>query len=462
MFKTFLVEILAKLGVDRAVAFTVASRGLSTLFGPINVIVICTFLNPAEQGFYYTFASLLSLQVFVELGLTFVVLQCASHERARLELTSEGVLSGDAERVSRLVSLTRLALKWYSVAATAMVLILLPVGRSFLFANAKGAANVLWQVPWTAVVLGSALALVITPLLAILEGCGFVAEIASMRTVSTVIGALVLWVGLLAGFKLFACALVSWWSVLWQVLWLLSTRRITIRQLLFSRVTASVSWRTDVWPFQWRIALSWMSGYLIFQLFNPMLFAMQGPVVAGRMGMSLNTANSLANLAMAWMITKSAPFGNLVACEEYETLDRLFFATLRRSWCVLLICCCAAFLVILGLNIAGHRLASRFLDPLTMAILLLNALVNHIVSSEALYLRAHKREPFLVTSLVLAVLVPASSYLFGRAFGPVGMVSAYFSINLLIGLGIGTIIFVNCRRMWHGPRAGAVIRTLAY
>lgn len=33
-----------------------------------------------------------------------------------------------------------------------------------------------------------------------------------------------------------------------------------------------VSWKTEIWPLQWRIALSWLSGYFIFQLFTPILF----------------------------------------------------------------------------------------------------------------------------------------------------------------------------------------------
>ncbi len=45
-----------------------------------------------------------------------------------------------------------------------------------------------------------------------------------------------------------------------------------------------ISWRREVWPFQWKIAVSWLCDYFIFQLFTPVLFAFRGPVEAGQDG----------------------------------------------------------------------------------------------------------------------------------------------------------------------------------
>jgi hypothetical protein len=82
---------------------------------------------------------------------------------------------------------------------------------------------------------------------------------------------------------------------------------------------------------QWRIALSWVSGYFIFQLFTPVLFAYQGAVVAGQMGMSLSIATALNTLALAWINTKAPMFGLLIARGEFAALDRLFFRSLRQA-----------------------------------------------------------------------------------------------------------------------------------
>jgi hypothetical protein len=71
------------------------------------------------------------------------------------------------------------------------------------------------------------------------------------------------------------------------------------------------------------------------------------------------------------------------------------------------------------------------------------------VFSEAIYLRAHKQERFLVNSIVGAVLMLISSFVLGKYFGSTGMVSGYLAVTTLVGLGFGTSIFFKYRRIWH-------------
>ena len=47
------------------------------------------------------------------------------------------------------------------------------------------------------------------------------------------------------------------------------------------------------------------------------------------MGMSLTVTGALSAVALAWMNTKSSPFGALVAQRKFDELDRLFFRTLN-------------------------------------------------------------------------------------------------------------------------------------
>ena len=62
-------------GVDRPVAYVILGRGWSVLAGPITLYMIASFLTRDEQGYYYTFGSILGLQIFFELGLSYVILQ---------------------------------------------------------------------------------------------------------------------------------------------------------------------------------------------------------------------------------------------------------------------------------------------------------------------------------------------------------------------------------------------------
>src|ERR1035437_9646960 len=62
------------IGLDRAVAFTVLWRGWGAATGVVTLLFIAHFLTLTEQGYYYTFSSLVALQIVFELGFSVVIL----------------------------------------------------------------------------------------------------------------------------------------------------------------------------------------------------------------------------------------------------------------------------------------------------------------------------------------------------------------------------------------------------
>lgn len=438
-------------GLDRAITYTITARFWSALAGIVNVLLIARFLTPTEQGYYYTFASLVALQIVFELGFSFVVLQLAAHERAQLIILPDGRVGGDAVAYARLASILQMSIRWYTVAGVLMATALLPAGLYFFHSHEGTGTVVFWRLPWCLVVVATMLAFQIDPVFSFLEGCGYVAQVAHRRLIQAVLGSLLAWTALATHHGLFSPAMVILGQVTVGFIYLLYAHvgRL-LKNLLHCPVgNDRVRWRSEIWPFQWRIAISWLCGYFIFSLFNPVLFAYQGPVAAGRMGMSLAISTALGGIAMAWMSTKASPFGNLIARGDIGALDKLFFRTLWQSTVLLTI---GATILFAALLVGRHwtpRLAIRLLHPWAFALLLLTTIINHVVFSEALYLRAHKREPFLWTSIVLAILVGCATFPLARYWGTNGVVVGYFILGGLLSLGLGTYVFVARRREWH-------------
>jgi hypothetical protein len=441
-------------GLDRAIAFTVMARFWSASAGVVTVLLIARYLTPSEQGYYYTFSSLVALQIVFELGFSFVVLQLAAHERAKLTFLPDGGVEGDTVAHSRLASVLQKSIRWYSVAAALMAAALLPAGLYFFNAHQHAGAAVAWKIPWCLLVVAASLTFQIDPVFSFLEGCGSIAQVARMRLGQAMLGGLLAWTAIATHHGMYSPALVIVGQASVGLMFLLtSPRRQLLKHLLLYRVGENkVGWLVEIWPFQWRIAVSFLSGYFICQLFNPVLFAYQGPVAAGRMGMSLSIASAIGTVGLAWMSTKASPFGNLIARGEITKLDTLFFRTLWQST-VLLMTGAAAFFVIL--LIGGHaypKFAMRVLPPWAFGLLLLTTVMNHIVFSEAYYLRAHKREPFLVLSVLVAILLGSSTLLLGKFLGANAVAVGYFVIGGLFGLTLGTYIFITKKREWHGSR----------
>ena len=70
---------------------------------------------------------------------------------------------------------------------------------------------------------------------------------------------------------------------------------------------------------------------LYFRFFNPVLFASEGAVVAGQIGIKLKVLNSIFSLAFSWISTKVQIFSKLIAQKDYKQLDSLLNKTLMQS-----------------------------------------------------------------------------------------------------------------------------------
>jgi hypothetical protein len=441
------MKIRRALGLDGAVAFTSLARAVSIAGSTVTVLLIVRFLSPIEQGYYYTLLSLVALQMVFELGFSFVIQQLAAHECIHLELHADGSVSGDRVAHARLASTLQLSVRWYTVASVAMGLILVPLGE-FFFARhgAAGAALVAWRGPWLLAVGASMAGLWCQPFYSFLDGCRQVRAVAALRLRQALVGVTLSWLALLFHHGLYSPALV----VLGQIaagLFFLGTRsRLLIGLLGHQVLTDSIHWACEVWPFQWRIAVSWTCSYFTMQVFIPILFALCGPVEAGQMGMSLSITGYMTGLVLPWITTKATPFGRSIATRQFQALDRLFLRTLGQTLTAFAMIALAAACGAALLSVIAPKLAARMVSQELFALLVLAAGANCVVQSLGTFLRSFKREPFLVQSMAVAALTLLLAVLTAPRWGNTGVTLGYLAVSVGIGLPSALTIFLRARR----------------
>jgi hypothetical protein len=437
------------LGVDRAIFFTILARVWSSTAGLITVSLIARYLSPAEQGYYYTFGSLVALQIVFELGFSLVILQMASHERAHLTISPDYEISGDPIAHARLASVLQKSVRWYSTAAVFMAALLLPAGLYFFSAHQHPGPAISWRLPWCLAALAATAAFQLDPILSFLEGCGFVHNVARLRLAQAFSGSVLAWGVLVLHHGLLAPAMMIFGTASTSGIWLFGKRRMLLGLMRYMPGANRIVWRAEVWPFQWKIAVSWFCGYFIFQLFNPVLFAYWGPVAAGQMGMSLSAAGAVQAVAISWISTKCAPFGTLIARKKYTELDHVFFRSMRQAISVSAVGGLVFWLGCVYLNMEHFKFAQRLLSPFSFGLLLLATLINVVVYAEATYLRAHKQEKFLIPTIVGTILFVPTTYVLGRFFGARGMVAGNLAIGICWGLTSANYVFLKYRKLWH-------------
>ncbi len=451
-------SFLHRIGIDPAVRNTLLGRGWFAFSGLISMFLLAHFLTRSEQGYYFAFSSVVGLQVFFELGLSSVILQFASHERAHLSVNSDGTLSGDPNHKSRLASLLRSSLLWYLVCAVLLVVLLLPGGYAFFVTNSKHNVGINWRLPWCWIVIMTGGWLAITPMLALIEGCGFVREIAGLQLRYSLVGSLLFWLALVAHWHLYTAPITNTVSLVYGMAWIWKKYKVMLLDLLrtpINHVSGVIGWRAEVWPLQWKIAASWGSGYLVFSTFTPILFAERGSVAAGRMGLSLTVMSAISALALAWVSTKAAPFGSLVAVRNWKELDRIFFPSMLYSSLALALLGALVFLGTVLLDVAHVALAARVLPPIPLLLLILTTLINQPLFAAAIYLRAHKQEPFIWLSVLNGIAVTTCTLVVARHFGATGIMAGYLVINTM-STTYGLWLFYTLRRRWHEGPAVAV------
>ena len=389
-------------GVDRAVFFSNAAQLLRLFTGPITMALVLKFLTPEIQGYFYAFAGVVAMQVFLEMGFSQNILQFASHEFAKLHFTAAQTVEGDPVAKSRLISLGRLAFGYYAVAAG---LFLLAVGiGGHIFFTISGKPGIHWQGAWWIIAVTAALALAINPAWALLNGCNQVAVVAKFNFWAALASFAANAVALISGAGIYASAMGAAISLLFSVSYLIWRWRHFFRQFLERPQHGEVSWAKEIWPFQWRIAVSWMSGYFVFDIINPIAFYFCGPVAAGQLGMSLQLTKMIANVSLQWIYTKAPRFGMLVARQAWVELDALW----RRSTIqVIAFCLLGLVSFVVAIPWVGHffpKVPAR-LAPLPVNLWLAGATIIQVMSG-CLYMevRAHKREPLMWMSVANAIL----------------------------------------------------------
>ncbi|MCM2356994.1 MAG: hypothetical protein NDI77_02515 [Geobacteraceae bacterium] len=451
-------RLLHLLGFNRAISYGLLNRSWGLVASPVTMLIIACRLTKEQQGFYYTIGSLLAMQVFFELGLTSVISQFASHEFASLSWKENGAIEGDPVALARFEDLLCKSTKWFGAAALILVSVLVPSGLAFFGRDQPGPQDFAWRLPWLLAVLGTALNLFATPFFALITGSGDVATTSHRYMVGAIVGSCISWLvmGLHGG--LYAVSAVTSGNIVVSWLYLFRQKpellRLAWKGLKADRTktakVAAIDWMGEIWPMQWKIAISWIAGYFVFQLFNPVLFHFHGPVIAGQMGMTMGASNALLAGSLTWLMASSPEFGKLAARRAWSEFDSLFRRILVQSLAVVTFGACAGWALIRMLQ-AYSPIGQRFIPSAHAALLFAAVSVQVVISGLAIYLRAHKQEPLFAVSVVAAIVQAGAMVLLGEKYASLGVTFSYLGVNLFLVLPSACFIWHRCRMKWHAP-----------
>ncbi|SUB83280.1 Uncharacterised protein [Pragia fontium] len=409
-----MIRLINKLGIDKAIQYVIFGKAFSILSGVIIILLISNFLSQEAQGYYYTFNSVVALQIIFELGLSTVIIQFTSHEMANIEYDkNKKTIIGNEVSKKRFISLFRLALKWYGVIAILIIVFVGPLG--YYFFSTESNSNVKWQYPWIILTIATAINVFLISVISIAEGCGLVVKVNKMRMYQALFAGILSAILIFNGNGLFATAAIA---ISGTVIFIIFSIKyfghiFTISFFHFKNLDNEhrISWRKEILPMQWRIALSWISGYFIFFIMTPISFKFFGAEYAGKLGMSLTLCNMVMATGLAWISTKYPAWGLMISKGQRVELNKSFKISSIQSALFVIFSLFTACLFLFILQKLDVKFSERFLPILSFLFLVIAIIGNHIVACLATYIRAHKVEKMTLASCIMALLTICSMLL---------------------------------------------------
>ena len=438
--------------VGRATSYAIGARLWASAGGLVTISLVAAVLSPELQGYYFTFLGLLSLQTVFELGFPGVIQQFASHDWAAMETEDAARRERARHRLARLM---RFSLRWYAVLGLVLAAGLGIAGSDYFEAFAPtGVSADEWKLVWWIACLTASVGALTTPVLALLEGLNQVEAVYRARWRQSGLSRVVGWLVLLGGGGLWTIPVSRLTNAVAGLAFLGREQWRLLRELWEAPPAAtlgSVSWRREVWPLQWRFGVSWLSGYLVFSLFSPILFAFHGPALAGQMGMTASVMTSVSSLAFAVVATRTPQLAILAARREWGAMDSLSFRTGLLSLTLVAGGALAFIATLFGIRAAGLGLGFRFLPVWETSLFCLAMVVQQLRFVLAAYLRAHKREPFAGLAAAEGIAALVLLTLLGRHYGSAGIVVGFAALSVAMSVP-ALLIFRRCRAAWHDPQ----------
>ncbi len=413
--------------------YYIATKIASLLAVPASIYFISTRMSAIEQGYYYAMLSLIQVQILGDFGFNVVLSQYISHEWGSIQKNIDGAKD-------RLSSLLKIAFLWGSI-IPALTALLVATGGYFYFNNLVEKPTE-WVTPWLLLAITIAINMFGSTLRVIAEGCYKIEKVQIASLISLCLGMVALCLSLHLGLKLYS--LVIYQAIQGILLFgILAYINIDLLKLFKMKdLSSKIYWGRDFIRQQIKVGISWISGYLMYQSFVPVLMVTTGPESAGKFGLLLQAYNFTHSISMVWLNNIQPYFGGYWATNNISKIKKLTKKIINKSIITACVFVSMAILSIFILKLYYPLVGNRFSEISICIIMLLVVILKQEQAVYTSVIRYSKIEPFLYPTLIVSILVVMSNILFSR-YSVLIVAIIYFILNGIILTKITKNIYFN-------------------
>ena len=344
---------------------------------------------------------------------------------------------------AELASTTRFFVIWFAISGLVLSIIISPAILLFSdrISEIENGTNRI-VLPWIAFSVSIGFSIFLMGVISIVEGHRKILEVSKIKLKVSITNFLLAVVLLLTGFELWALPISAFASVAVGFICLLKHHDLILSWK--NRVAMlKTSWLIDIWPFQWRLAMSWISGFFMFYFLTPFVMWTHGSELAGQLGFSLQIIQIMNSVSVMFISTYFSVFSGLVATGRIVKL----LSTLRRAT--------VQSTVFLGLVIALFWLSywqlpavglgalrERMIPAPQLALLMISTIGTHAFFVVHYFLRSFKDEGLWWLSMVNALTTVELCWLFVPSGSVTTALVIYTSSSLVYWLLLAPILAI--------------------
>lgn len=422
---------ISAINLKKAITLNTVNKLITAAGGVVLISVVATKLSPEMQGFYYTFYSLVFIKFFSELGLNVATVQTIAH------LTN----NEDDDQAKKVASLF---VRWYRIVSVILAFVLIPLILLFQEEYQKIIdynKNII--LPWILLAILTGCSVYQVGLTAVLEGNKRLYEVSKIRALTSFSSTYLIALLMIIGLELWSMPLALLLALV------INHKYIKKNKTYFEFATSHNElgikyWNKEIWPFQWRLAISWASGYFIFYFITPYLMKLHGAEVAGKMGMTLQVFMFINTLTMIVIGTKASLFGSLVAQNKIEVLDIEYKKDTWKSTILLLVLLSLVWLLYyLGKIGYDIKVVDRMVEKNELLYFTLAAFGVHGFYILSQYMRFYKNESLWLVSLLHSITTILLAVIYVPEGGMEAASIIYASTSLLYWIIVAPIFLIK-------------------
>ncbi len=436
----FFAQDLKSMWLDKSIMWGLFFLCWSFLAGPITSLIILIYFDAEFQGYFYTIVQLALLVQLGDMGLNTILLFLISRAYSKINKNKDVYKNLQKNNSSKTLALVKL-LYVYSLKIPFIIFPIIFLIGLLYFDNSNKDLNYLLYT-WLFLCIAVSIDLVTVFLIAKMEALDNVALSNKLKFIKVFVRSISLWFFLALGFKLDSIAFSTLISVLIFLFLYLKYYKNFFLETWNRKKLDKIKWRKEIWPLQWRMAITWIFGaYILYNSNLIAVFYFLGPVDAGKFGIIFTICEAIFAVSYLWVQTSTPKITYLIAVKKFieaknMLVKKAIFAIAMTMFLGILL-----FIFLCFIKFYFPIYYERLLPVEFLPFLIFAGVFRHLIQSLTVFVRANKKEDLMLSYLMAGVLTIVLNWILIPTHGLFGVCISIFIVTMFIHLPTTVILF---------------------